>query len=281
MTERPSSEEVHQEVLNLLKDWGKDFDQDRDNLIMAPTGQVSKFKIVVDENPITFDAIWDAINIVNACLLKYEVEVEEYEEGNQISWVVFTLIYPPSTHLQDFLTASKSYVGLDNYWSKIEKTLQNALEGVVDKYSLGDIPVLVELELDSTPKQETTGEDTLIEKYEIWENLRFRSETEIRIAQALNKIKGVLFFPNAKARLGHHRGRVNREPDFLVCYKGRWGILEVDGSSYHQNAANDHTRDRLFKLHGITIVEHFDATDCYENPEHVVQQFLYLLSQGR
>jgi hypothetical protein len=46
----PSNEEVHREVLNLLKDWGKDFDEDRYNLIMAPTGQGSEFQIVGDEN---------------------------------------------------------------------------------------------------------------------------------------------------------------------------------------------------------------------------------------
>ena len=276
MPEYPSYEEVRQEVLNLLKDWGKDF------------GEYGEYRytLVSYENPITFEAILDAINIVNACSLKYEVKeykadnVLKETEGDTVQWVFFTLTYPPSTHFQDFVTASKSYIGLDNHLRKIGNAIQDVLWPIVDKYSLGYAPVLVEPERDSTPRESTTSEVAQIEQYKVWENLRFRSESEIRIAQALDKVQGVLFFPNAKARLGHPRGRENREPDFLVCYKGKWGILEVDGPSHHQ-AAKDHARDRLFKLHGISFVEHFEATDCYENPERVVQQFLYLLSQVR
>jgi hypothetical protein len=115
------------------------------------------------------------------------------------------------------------------------------------------------------------------EKVLIWENHRFRSQAEVKIAQALERAK-VLFFPNCKARLGL-TSRENREPDFLVCSKGKWGILEVDGELFHppSRAAEDHKRDRLFQAHGIKLVERFDAGLCYEKPDQVVKQFLYLL----
>src|SRR2546425_6880849 len=61
----------------------------------------------------------------------------------------------------------------------------------------------------------------------IWQNLRFRSESEKRIAEALDRV-GVLFIPNCLARLTTAEGRKNKEPDFVVCHQGRWGILEVD-----------------------------------------------------
>jgi very-short-patch-repair endonuclease len=107
-----------------------------------------------------------------------------------------------------------------------------------------------------------------------WMQLRFRSHAEVRIAQALEKEK-VLFFPNCRARLGLTT-RFNREPDFLICHEGRWGILEVDGP-YHKRAADDHDRDRLFRAHGILHIERFDAAECFENSDRVVKKFLYLL----
>jgi hypothetical protein len=111
----------------------------------------------------------------------------------------------------------------------------------------------------------------------IWQNHRIRSKTEIRVAQALEKEK-VMYFPNCKARLGIST-RENREPDFLVFDKGKFGILEIDGEPFHpaSRAAEDHDRDRLFKAHGIKLVEHFDAGECFENAETVVKRFLYLL----
>src|SRR5690606_25564618 len=97
-----------------------------------------------------------------------------------------------------------------------------------------------------------------------WRYLNFASQTEIRIAQALDAV-GVLFFPNSKARLNGPDGRENRIPDFLVCKDGKWGILEVDGEEWHPatRAVHDHARDRYFVKHGIRVVQHFDATDCY------------------
>jgi hypothetical protein len=111
----------------------------------------------------------------------------------------------------------------------------------------------------------------------IWENLRFRSLTEIRIAQALDKRK-VLFLPNCAARLGFSR-RQNREADSLVCEKGKWGILEADSPDSHPPArtVEDHERARLFQAHGILLVQLFDGGECFENADGVVDKFLYLL----
>jgi uracil-DNA glycosylase family 4 len=118
-----------------------------------------------------------------------------------------------------------------------------------------------------------TGDQSLLE----WEGLRFRSRSEIKIAQALDR-KRVLFFPNCRARLGLD-DRQTREADFLVCYRGRWGLLEVDGEPFHppSRTVADHARDRLFKEHGIRLVEHFDASECFQNPDEVVRRFLALL----
>jgi hypothetical protein len=111
-----------------------------------------------------------------------------------------------------------------------------------------------------------------------WRNLRFRSESEVRIAQALERA-AVLFLPGCIARVGAESDRRNREPDFLVCADGKWGILEVDGAPFHPptRTVQDHERDRLFRHHGIRTVEHFDSSRCFEQPDEVVATFLRLL----
>lgn len=116
---------------------------------------------------------------------------------------------------------------------------------------------------------------------QIWQGLRFRSRSEIDIARALDKA-GVLFLPNCRGRLGHLGQRVNREPDFLICHRGKWGILEVDGEPFHPptRTVQDHERDRLFHHHGISLIQHYDATRCYNEPDVVVSEFLQLLAHS-
>jgi len=113
----------------------------------------------------------------------------------------------------------------------------------------------------------------------VWSNLYFRSQSEIRVAEALERA-GVLFFPNCRGRLGL-KVRENREADFLICHKGSWGILEVDGEPFHPptRVAQDHARDRSFREHGVRVIEHFDATECFEKPDEVVARFLSFLEQ--
>lgn len=113
-----------------------------------------------------------------------------------------------------------------------------------------------------------------------WLTLKFRSQAEVRIAQALDRA-GVLFLPNCRVRVTGPGGRTTREPDFLVCKDGKWGLLEVDGAPYHPatRAVQDHERDRLFHGHGLRVAQHYDATECYKAPDKVVSSFLRLLEQ--
>jgi hypothetical protein len=55
------------------------------------------------------------------------------------------------------------------------------------------------------------------------DDLRFRSPAEIAIYDELSR-RPLLFFPNAAAVLGGAK-KVKREPDFLICQEGKWGIL--------------------------------------------------------
>jgi hypothetical protein len=42
-----------------------------------------------------------------------------------------------------------------------------------------------------------------------------------------------------------------------------------------------HESDRLFQAHGILLVQHFDAAECWENAIGVVEKFLYLLRKQK
>ena len=114
-----------------------------------------------------------------------------------------------------------------------------------------------------------------------WNDLRFRSATEIKIAEALDDA-GVMFFPLCRARVTIGKQRVTREPDFLVCDHGKWGILEVDGAPFHPatRTTQDHERDRLFHAHGVRVVQHFDAEQSYQHPRLVVNKFLEILAKN-
>ncbi|WP_339461414.1 DUF559 domain-containing protein, partial [Nodularia spumigena] len=118
------------------------------------------------------------------------------------------------------------------------------------------------------------------QKTHIWQRLTFRSKTEIKIAEALDRA-GTLFLPNCLARLNTPNGRANKEADFLICYNGKWGILEVDGP-YHtpERRVEEQERERIFRRHGIKVVERFDSSRCYENPDEVVQEFFKMLEIG-
>lgn len=114
-----------------------------------------------------------------------------------------------------------------------------------------------------------------------WQNLHFRSVSEVKIAQALDR-SGVLFFPNCLGRLSTTEGRKNLECDFLICYEGIWAILEVDGKPFHppSRAAEDHKRDGFFLDHGVWV-HRFDSDECWKCPDGVVRRFLERLNRLR
>jgi hypothetical protein len=113
-----------------------------------------------------------------------------------------------------------------------------------------------------------------------YEGLRFRSESEVRVAQALDRA-GVMYVPNCRSRIGSPDRRRGCEADFLVMDNGRWGVLEVDGEEWHAGlASRDHERDRPFHFHGAHKVQRFDAGECFENPDAIVEKFIALLRKG-
>lgn len=117
------------------------------------------------------------------------------------------------------------------------------------------------------------------QKISNWQGMRFRSQVEIRVAQALEE-RGLLYCPNSLTRLGtYHK---SFESDFLVCCPTHWGfkwaVLEVDGY-WHlpEKRAKEHERERLFEHSGVRVYR-FDAKLCEQDPHAVVSELMDLMS---
>lgn len=218
----------------------------------------------------------EAADVLAACHLV----IEQDESGMvvalalQASPATQTRYLDASTGIRDDIGAALRDALPAGMW--IESLVLQPLDGDAHDLMLPpDGTALLDPRHDEATHNQATGFQTRRE----WQGLRFRSESELRVAQALERA-GVLFLPNCKARVGPSLGRVTREPDFLICSQGRWGILEVDGEPFHppERTAQEHERDRLFKQQGVRIVEHFDAARCFTMPDVVVREFLALLN---
>lgn len=79
-------------------------------------------------------------------------------------------------------------------------------------------------------------------------------------------------FPNAN----------KREPDFLICADGKWGVLEVMGEPYHPatTAMRDHDRARLLDDYGLRFIQFYDSGRCYSDPDGTVADFLTRLAKS-
>jgi very-short-patch-repair endonuclease len=115
-----------------------------------------------------------------------------------------------------------------------------------------------------------------------WRGLRFRTQSEVVIAQELEAAK-LVFWPLCACRITGVRGkRETRELDFLVIHGGVAAILELDGGPHNGRAADDHRRDRLFEYHaGIWVIERVPSQYALHHPREVVRTFLKLIEKYR
>ena len=117
------------------------------------------------------------------------------------------------------------------------------------------------------------------------DGMRFRSAAEVAVYRALLTEQAkrphtdnltILPLPSAKV-VGNRF-----EPDFVVIYKGATGIIEVDGPDHRGKAADDRSRDRIFRHCGVVEVDRIDVADV-EKPyelERFVAAFLYRLGRA-
>ena len=102
--------------------------------------------------------------------------------------------------------------------------------------------------------------------------LNYRSRAEVAIAKVLEQSEDILFLPNCSSV----SGKVQKEPDFMIFFRQRVGILEVDGGSHLGRMSDDSLRDSYFQRQGI-FIKHYPSERCESDPAVVVKEFLRLL----
>ena len=173
-------------------------------------------------------------------------------------------------------------VSISKFTEELKEDLRYAADVCFPKdvgYEITDLEISPILESPPDDDDILLNSASLISKGTIeYDGIRFRSRSEIKIYDELKK-RNVLFFANATAVLGCKNTK--KEPDFLICQNGKWGILEVMGEPYHPSntSMRDHDRARLFKDYGVFHIEFYNATECYSKPDKVVDKFLQYLSK--
>ena len=164
--------------------------------------------------------------------------------------------------------------------------IRSALGAVFGRSYFGIHPSVILLEFDlewrtrllaeSETKEAVTNQNPWEKNPVIWNGMRFSSPPEVEIAKALEKT-GVTYLPNCLVRIGAPSNQQTLFPDFLICYKGKWGILEVDGQTYHNGTATqDYERMRKLIQH-VDIFDRYEAKKCMSEPDEVVKTFLNIL----
>jgi very-short-patch-repair endonuclease len=121
-----------------------------------------------------------------------------------------------------------------------------------------------------------------------WGGMFFRSQAELKLAEALDR-RQVLFFANIRGRISSHQAPISDrsqfqngriELDFFVLYQGKYMVLEVDGKHHagELQKHRDYVRDRLLLKEGIVTVR-FTAQECLHRPDDVITEFLNLFYQ--
>ncbi|WP_309225873.1 hypothetical protein [Streptomyces lunaelactis] len=119
------------------------------------------------------------------------------------------------------------------------------------------------------------------------DKLSFTNPGELRVYQALKHIQEKILPPEETIGIfplsnGRISGRT-WEPDVLVTYKGRAGVLEIDGPHHNARKALDTTRDHLLRDAGVAYVDRIPVEALEDSKELLaaLQRFLRRLTETR
>ncbi|HSW42645.1 MAG TPA: DUF559 domain-containing protein [Patescibacteria group bacterium] len=206
--------------------------------IVTPAGSHTYSRMTLVLGPESYDAF------ENADYTEYEDE-----EGTQRSRGLYSSVFQTVVPHPILLGSVETRIRLDPVEAGWREAAYGALKG-------------------GNPNQ-----GNLVSRGNITYNGRYyRGRDETVVARELDRL-AILFFPLPTAS----RASVLKEPDLVIVYKGKVGVLEVDGAYHTGRAADDHKRDLFFEQSGI-FVKHFNGDDVRSNVGLVVQTFLKLLT---
>ncbi|MEV2226993.1 DUF559 domain-containing protein [Streptomyces phaeochromogenes] len=135
------------------------------------------------------------------------------------------------------------------------------------------------------PKPSNQGRKVRLEPdHRVQDQLYFTNQYELELYQVLKKRQAAL--PDSETigimPLGGMRvGKRVLEPDFLITYRGRVAVIELDGPHHTGRAASDHSRDRQLRHAGVAFVERLNVEEVNTLAE--VEKFVddFLTQLGR
>ncbi|WP_445276631.1 hypothetical protein [Streptomyces sp. DSM 41033] len=168
--------------------------------------------------------------------------------------------------------------GLGVSWIEVRETLPSVGPGwrnLVQQELFGERPT-------NQARRLQTGPPRWVE-----DNLAFTNEGERQVYRLLKERQEnvlpaedtIAIFPLANGRVRHRTW----EPDFIVTYRGRVGVLEVDGPHHNARRALDLTREHLLHDSGVAHVDRVPV-EALENPAEisaVIDRFLRRLADPR
>lgn len=95
------------------------------------------------------------------------------------------------------------------------------------------------------------------------DGLYFTNPGELQVYRALKKMQEedfpreetIAIFPLARGRIPGN----TREPDFIVTYRGRTGVLELDSHYHNGRRSHDTSSEHLYQDAGITFVDRLNV----------------------
>ncbi|MFI1486914.1 DUF559 domain-containing protein [Streptomyces sp. NPDC020747] len=135
------------------------------------------------------------------------------------------------------------------------------------------------------PKPSNQGrKPRLASRHWVEDQLYFTNQYELELYQALKKRQAALPDNETIGIMPLGGMRVCRrvlEPDFLITYRGRVAVIELDGPHHRDRASADHSRDRQLRHAGVSFVERLNVEEVNTLAE--VEKFVddFLAELGR
>lgn len=213
---------------------------------------------------------------VTAALLAEVTSLEMVLWNSQFDEVGYKAILKVEPHL------------LTRFTEEVLKTISDALEAALaDQGSVDEIvarPVLPRVGTDwrkqlraaTGPQPSNQARRVRLEpKHPMEDGVHFTNEWEHRVYGVLKERQAALpenqtigIMPLGAMRvLGH-----TFEPDLLITYRGRVGVIEIDGPHHKGRASDDKSRERLLRKAGIKHIDRIDVRDSTQ--KHEVEKFV-------
>ena len=177
------------------------------------------------------------------------------------------------------LTVDASRLG--DYSEAITDQIRDALRKVVNPIRgiwIGQIVTVPKVTTAKAPSNQALDPRSAPSQFQR-QGMWFRSQAEVVMFDALvrkqadlRKGDTILIVPLPSV----WNGRQRWEPDFIVTYRGRAGVIEIDDPTHHKRYVADKSRDQVLEECGIHVVRRIAVEDAMDDRQRTefIETFL-------